>query len=556
MYKKFSVLFLMLMLSVSLVTAQDPGPPSTLQPGESYTGLWSISYDYQTNGSVRYLVQDPANSKNWCSILMGQPDSTTAVGVGRRVYYAYSDDNGATWTRDILDDASNQGFPCITLSNGVPVIARHVSATVGTLVSKDAFFGAFGFANIPGVPTNLTGNLPIWPHIAGTANGNLVLVAAPNNTDAFFANRTTWNNGSNTWSPYVQMSEISGPSGNFDVGSNSNGKVCIVGVNYIPEATATFALRLYSSIDNGNTFDNGTDIFTNLIVGSDTLFANLAGGYSIVYVGDEPHVIFAAYNAYATATPNLNAYQTPSLYHWSVSTGLDLIASRTNIPTLADTIFQVNMVPITQPTITILPSGKLLCAYTVFLDGNVQTVQNGDVLNAGEIFTSVSSDNGNTWSTPKNETNTPFVEEKHPSLAPKTSSDSLRLYYVRDKLAGAWVQQTAWGLGPVYGIFKKAAITVGIRENVSIAKDYELFQNYPNPFNPTTTISYYVQKTGLVTLKVYNALGREVASLVNDIQTQGPKEITFAGNKLASGIYYYSITAGDFRDTKKMMLIK
>ncbi len=57
-------------------------------------------------------------------------------------------------------------------------------------------------------------------------------------------------------------------------------------------------------------------------------------------------------------------------------------------------------------------------------------------------------------------------------------------------------------------------------------------------------------------MKVYDALGREVASLVNEIQSQGPKEVTFIGDKLSSGIYYYSISAGDFKDTKKMMLIK
>lgn len=554
MYKKFSALLLMILLSVSVVTAQDPGPPSTLGPGENYTGLWSISYDYQTNGSVRYLVQDPANANNWCAILMGQPDSNTAAGTGRRIYYSYSDNNGATWTAQVLDDAANQGFPCITLTNGVPAIARHISSTIGTKVMKDLFFGAFGFAELPDLPTNISGNQPIWPHIAGSANGNLVVAAAPNNTGAFNGNRTTYNGTS--WSNYTEMSAISGPSGNFDVASNGNGKVSIVGVEY---NNNTLVMSLYSSNDNGVTFDNGTAIYTYVISGTDTLFTSLVGGYSMVYIGDVLHIAFVAYNNTATVfpDPNKTEFIKPRIYHWTQASGLHLIASKANIPNLADTIAQVNMVPLTQPTLSVTPSGKLVCAYTAFLYGYVQTVQNGDVLNAGEIFSSVSGDNGNTWSTPRNETNTPSVEEKHPSLAPKSSADSLRLYYVRDKYAGSWVQNTAWGLGAVYGIFKKATLpTTGIRENVSVAKTYELFQNYPNPFNPTTTINYYVQKTGLVTLKVYNALGKEVASLVNDIQTQGPKEVTFFGDKLASGIYYYSITAGDFKDTKKMMLIK
>ncbi|MBK6538218.1 MAG: T9SS type A sorting domain-containing protein [Ignavibacteria bacterium] len=234
---------------------------------------------------------------------------------------------------------------------------------------------------------------------------------------------------------------------------------------------------------------------------------------------------------------------------------MNLVASTSNIPHLTDTISPILMVPLTQPTVTRLGNGWLVSAFTTFLRNNVQTVDNGDQVNAGEIFTSISTNGGSTWSTPVNQTNTPAVEEKHPSFG-QTTSDSLRLYYVRDLKAGGWVNVPDWGKAPVYGIFKKAPVTVGIKDNVSIAKSYELFQNYPNPFNPTTTISYFVQKSGLVTLKVYDALGREVASLVNEIQSQGPKEVTFIGDKLSSGIYYYSISAGDFKDTKKMMLIK
>lgn len=555
MYKKFSALLLIAILfSIGIAKAQDPGPPTTLQPGETYTGLWSISYDYQTNGSVRYLLQDPSNSSKWLAILMAQPDSTTAAGAGRRVYYSYSEDNGATWSADVLDNSANQGFPCVALSNGKPVIARHVSATVGTIVWQDLFFGAFGFANIPGVPTNLTGNLPIWPHIAGTANGNLVMVAAPNNTGAFNGWRTTYNGSS--WSPYFDMGTISGPSGNFDVAANSNGKVCIVGTDY---NAGTNVMRIFKSNDNGATFDNGTVIFEWLAVGSDTIFASLVGGYQTAYIGDEPHVIFAAYNGTTTVFPNqyTSDYISPSIYHWSQATGLRLVASKTNIPQLTDTITQVNMAPLTQPTVTVTPDGKLVCAFTAFLRGNTMVVNNGDVVNAGEIFTSSSVDNGATWSTPVNQTNTPNLEEKHPSFAPNTSvvANKIGLYYVRDKKAGGWVNVPDWGLGPVWGIFKGMTVT-GIKENVSEAKSYELFQNYPNPFNPTTTISYYVQKAGMVSLKVYDALGREVASLVNEVQSQGPRAVEFKGDKLSSGIYYYSITAGDFKDTKKMMLIK
>lgn len=90
----------------------------------------------------------------------------------------------------------------------------------------------------------------------------------------------------------------------------------------------------------------------------------------------------------------------------------------------------------------------------------------------------------------------------------------------------------------------------------SIVTNYKLFQNHPNPFNPTTTITFDIPKSGLVSLKVYDLLGREVTSLINEIQPQGEREVTFIADDLPSGVYYYKIQAGSFIDVKKMILIK
>jgi hypothetical protein len=94
--------------------------------------------------------------------------------------------------------------------------------------------------------------------------------------------------------------------------------------------------------------------------------------------------------------------------------------------------------------------------------------------------------------------------------------------------------------------------------------DYSLNQNYPNPFNPTTTISYSIKSAGDVTLKVYDMLGTEVASLVNENQEAGNYSITFnaaelpsrSGSALTSGIYFYTLTSGNFMETKKLILLK
>ncbi|MEO8398622.1 MAG: T9SS type A sorting domain-containing protein [Ignavibacteriaceae bacterium] len=89
-----------------------------------------------------------------------------------------------------------------------------------------------------------------------------------------------------------------------------------------------------------------------------------------------------------------------------------------------------------------------------------------------------------------------------------------------------------------------------------IVNSFELSQNYPNPFNPSTEIKFTVVKTGFVTLKVYDLLGREVASLVNEEMNKGAYSVNFDATNLASGTYVYQINANGVQISKKMMLLK
>ena len=98
--------------------------------------------------------------------------------------------------------------------------------------------------------------------------------------------------------------------------------------------------------------------------------------------------------------------------------------------------------------------------------------------------------------------------------------------------------------------------TTGVLNNNQTVNTYKLYQNYPNPFNPTTNIQYTVMKAGLVTLTVYDILGRKVSTLINQYQTAGTHSINFDASRLASGVYFYQIEAGSFRSVKKMMLLK
>src|ERR1035437_6337 len=99
-------------------------------------------------------------------------------------------------------------------------------------------------------------------------------------------------------------------------------------------------------------------------------------------------------------------------------------------------------------------------------------------------------------------------------------------------------------------------ITTGINNNVTTIIGYELKQNYPNPFNPSTIISYQIPQNSFVTLKVYNILGNEVATLVNEQQIAGKYDLNFRANNLASGVYIYKLTAGGFTSVRKLTLLK
>jgi hypothetical protein len=96
-----------------------------------------------------------------------------------------------------------------------------------------------------------------------------------------------------------------------------------------------------------------------------------------------------------------------------------------------------------------------------------------------------------------------------------------------------------------------------IEETVNnTAREYNLNQNYPNPFNPVTTITYQLPRDGMVTLKIYDAIGTEVTTLVDEFKSSGRYNVTFNASSLASGVYFYCLQVNDFTSSKKLVLMK
>jgi hypothetical protein len=101
-----------------------------------------------------------------------------------------------------------------------------------------------------------------------------------------------------------------------------------------------------------------------------------------------------------------------------------------------------------------------------------------------------------------------------------------------------------------------SVVVTSVNDNIFEINSYKLYQNYPNPFNPHTVISFQIPVAGKVTIKLFDILGREIETIIDEERTAGIHSINFNGNYLASGIYFYSISVNDFHQSKKMVLLR
>lgn len=137
--------------------------------------------------------------------------------------------------------------------------------------------------------------------------------------------------------------------------------------------------------------------------------------------------------------------------------------------------------------------------------------------------------------------------------------------FINYNSSGLWILKIFDRAKSPTGVIKSWSITITYSPSIGInqistvvPEKYLLYQNYPNPFNPATTIKYQITKNSFVSLKVFDLLGREVATLVNENQKPGIYETQFdtGSNNISSGMYFYKITTNDFTETRKMILLK
>ncbi len=187
-------------------------------------------------------------------------------------------------------------------------------------------------------------------------------------------------------------------------------------------------------------------------------------------------------------------------------------------------------------------------------------------LNDIDLYLSVSTDNGATWTDLGNLTNTPSVGgidyfETTPHMAPFAEDD--KCYFIW-QMADRTLQTVDVGQDPsLYEDFMQWVYvgsyvdpTVSVDDNMVVPQQFSLEQNYPNPFNPVTTIAYTLEQGADVKLELYNVTGQKIRTLVNSEQSSGEHEFVLNATGLSSGVYFYSLTSNGITQTRKLVLLK
>jgi hypothetical protein len=529
---------------VPIEKAVHPGPVPMSLVG-TYTGI-SGFYDYQNNGgAAQYIRVNPATG-NIHTIMMIATDSLSANAT-RSTAYAYSTNGGVNWNTfsNVIVPGRRSGFPAMDLVNiggddGVVIVNHNVA---GGLLRSMAYIdipegtGAFTES---GLADTLGGaDEAIWPYVAGANNGNIVRNGSRSGNGT---NHITYTSDFTTWAPWVPYPGANSAGGRYPLAKNGTGRVA-----WMLCAVDDGPTTMVESTDDGVTWGSVTTIYPlPRISGSDTTAAWVAG--DLVYNGDN---VYAAVNT--APYDQLSGgyfYEGSGIHFWSAATGLvhAVVWDSTKFLATAGR-GQVNHLSVGYPAIGM--SGSTIVI--VFAAMQADTAATG--FNFFDLWMTTSGNAGVSWSEPVNITNTANLDERYPSVSKYNAPGEVNIVYQEDYQPGSSAFNDGAPLSRSRQVFLKMPIT-SVREIGSVASEYKLSQNYPNPFNPATKIQFSVPKDELVTLKVYNALGQEVRTLVNDVRRAGAYEVVFEAGNLPSGVYFYALTAGEFTSRNKMVLLK
>jgi type IX secretion system substrate protein len=604
MFKRLSTIFIVALMIPLLLTAQDK-KKAPVKMNEPAVGIESV---IKTGGTpitaANYAVVDtmpnafgPAigvlnpldhDIASGVTAVVHRGKTTYAVGSGE-LWYNYSTDMGMTWNRSATSVQDGQTatnaarYPSSAISN--PTGSTNLADLLYTFAWPD--LGAGGFENVGyGADLGFDGadlavifddpvqtyssQVPTWANDAGPE----VYWASDNSGDASIR---LWY----TDDLYTTINVIDVPQWSdsiFGSGGNiTNGGVAANGVQYysvlgtfLPEQVGGFNAPggwepgYSKSTDNGATWSDFNVIDWTLIPATAAyteMWDYIKEDAFVSYQGDV-NVDADGYVHIVTGLTKIDSavsseYGENALVEFiETASGWDAKIIFDDQDYLADSTFTQNDgMALGQMG----PSVYLATNETrdVFVAQWVTSGTPGDT--ACDVWMSWRLATGD-WNTPMNLTETAIMNENSSHLAPKLAQDgntvtAFSFYCYPAGNTGFDISNTdpaVMYIAPVEIDITAVSVGDDLNKNYS----YSLNQNYPNPFNPSTKITYTVPETGMVTLKVYDVLGKEVATLVNRVVNSGQHVVNFNAENLSTGIYFYELSAGEFVQTNKMMLLK
>jgi hypothetical protein len=510
-------------------------------------------YTLQSNSSPQQLWLD-LNNPEFLHAVFTNSQWKDPPWPDRTCIYFGSIDAGYSWFElGTVPDSSRAGFPAIYgTSDGRAVIVNHnnffdQTTRSSLFIDSDPFHYNFT-AYDPGTQTNT-----LWPRGLVTDEGNVFLVALTDPGDSLAFNFFDSSLGSFTgW----LVGGVTRPEA-YTFSMSDGGTI---GFTYIGGEGVNDGDVFYrETTDGGITWSPSIKIFN--CPAEQGIAVGALRGINLNFYGEEPCVVFEVcqqdFNSggYFPRLPNEILFWSPS-----VNGGVPkVIADGNNVPFAPSLNPEDVFPPLCRPVMGHSETQDLI--YVAFSAATENVYVGADSITYFAGYITFSSDGGQNWywEPEKFTPEFPLLDWKYISglsIYPvyQTFPIVFTIHFVlqADSLE-AKTNPLLLSTQYYHASFTNNPPSVN---DIRKLNAYNLEQNYPNPFNPNTTINYQIPELSFVTLKVYDVLGSEITTLVNEEKPVGSYEVEFDATILSSGVYFYRLQAGSFVETKKMVLMK
>ncbi len=531
---------------------------ATESPGEivGYT-----FYDYQTNGSSGNRVaiaSDGTKYFDWMK-LFGWPYPPAP----RHVFYNWVGLDGQ-WIQPgeglQVSQNSGSGYTNLALYGVRGVLAYHQGDYVLVSIEWDppglGFFDHYTAPNILYPQSTPSPGICMWPYVA-VDQQNFIHIVATENTELRMQRLgyTRSEDGGATWASF-QLVDTVEVIGAVIAASPVSNKVVLAYPKTQDTTTQWNNDICYFIADNGTNWDwrHGRHNVTNYGTDTDSLWAYTDMDVIIDY-NDNIHLLWTA-----QWVTDEGIYYRTDMFHYCDATGQITDICYYPDSSWYDITGAWNRSMCKMNLGVNEATGAIFATWTQFDTSDVSAGGYGN----GDLYMTYSSDDGLTWETPVNMTNshTPDCfpgecDSDHWSTLADVVDENLHVFYTNDKDAGGVPQTegTATENPMKYLMYPNPALGIG-DNNDNRPMSFNLNQNYPNPFNASTVISFNLKEAAPVTIDIYDITGAIVTTLVDENLSAGNHEVVWNASNVASGVYYYKLSSGNTTETKQAVLIK